>query len=196
VHGERVNGERVADERAWAAALAEHQGAVDGVLAGVDRVAPARWWLPAAPGRWSPAEEVLHVTLAYEFACAAVRDGAAMRLRVPRLGALVRAPRAPPASAAGRDVPPRRGVATRGRAVARRGARADGGGRERAARAGRRDGPRACCGTPTADGPPSLSRMRTSAPSRRAPRCACSVRIPGTMRAGWSMRDSSSSAED
>jgi hypothetical protein len=87
VHGERVNGERVADERAWAAALAEHQGAVDGVLAGVDRVAPARWWLPAAPGRWSPAEEVLHVALAYEFGCAAVTGGAAMRLRVPRLGA-------------------------------------------------------------------------------------------------------------
>jgi hypothetical protein len=82
-----VHDEHVPDERAWAAARAEHRDAIVDMRAAIHRVPPMHWWRPAAPGRWSPAEEVLHVTLAYEFACAAVRDGAAMRLRVPRLGA-------------------------------------------------------------------------------------------------------------
>ena len=40
-----------------------------------------------AEGKWSPAEVVLHVTLSYEFARAAVTEGAAMRLRVPPVSA-------------------------------------------------------------------------------------------------------------
>lgn len=77
----------MASERAWAAALAEHEAVLGAFLAGISRVAPARWWQPPAAGKWSPAEVALHVTLAYEFGSAAVNAGAAMRPRVPPLGA-------------------------------------------------------------------------------------------------------------
>jgi hypothetical protein len=87
VGGEREPGERVTTAPAWAAALSEHEAVLAGFLAETGRVPPERWHLPAAPGRWSPAEEVLHVALSYEFGCAAVTEGAAMRLRVPSVGA-------------------------------------------------------------------------------------------------------------
>ncbi|MBA3889019.1 MAG: DinB family protein [Gemmatimonadaceae bacterium] len=42
----------------------------------------ARWLQPQAPGKWTPAEEVLHVALSYEVALRGMRTGAGMRARV------------------------------------------------------------------------------------------------------------------
>jgi hypothetical protein len=69
-------------ERAWKAALAEHETALAEFLARVERVPDERWQMPVAPGKWSPAEEAYHVLLAYEFGLAALREGAVMKLRV------------------------------------------------------------------------------------------------------------------
>jgi hypothetical protein len=72
----------VRGERAWAAALAEHAAAVDELARQLGRVAPARWHEPVREHAWSPAEEALHVTLAYELARPAVQGSAGMRPRV------------------------------------------------------------------------------------------------------------------
>ena len=69
-------------ERAWQAALAEHEAVLAEFLARVERVPAERWQVPVAPGKWSPAEEAYHVLLAYEFGLAALREGAVMKLRV------------------------------------------------------------------------------------------------------------------
>lgn len=76
-------------ERAWGAALAEHEAALAEFLAQVDRVPPERWQLPAAPDKWSPAEEAYHVLMAYEFGLAAASGEAGMRLRVSPIQARI-----------------------------------------------------------------------------------------------------------
>lgn len=79
----------MASERAWSAALVEHDAAVADCLAAIRGVSPARWQRPRPGGRWSPAAEALHVALAYEFGVDAVTSGAAMRLVVPPAAAWV-----------------------------------------------------------------------------------------------------------
>lgn len=68
--------------RAWARALREHDAAIAAFTDVVAAIPEHRWHRPAAPGKWSVAEEVLHVTLAYEVALRGVRTGAGMRARV------------------------------------------------------------------------------------------------------------------
>jgi hypothetical protein len=74
-------------ERGWAAGLADHEVAVAEFRAQVAQVPPERWQAPAAEGKWSPAEEALHVALAYELALANLAGGVGMRLRVSPLRA-------------------------------------------------------------------------------------------------------------
>lgn len=76
-------------ERAWKAALAEHEAALSEFVGRVQRVPAERWQVPAAPGKWSPAEEAYHVLLAYELGLAALREGAVMKLRVSPLQARI-----------------------------------------------------------------------------------------------------------
>jgi hypothetical protein len=57
--------------------------AVEDFLAAASRVPAEAWRRPAAPGKWSPGQVVLHVALAYEVASCELDGGAAMRLRVP-----------------------------------------------------------------------------------------------------------------
>src|SRR5688500_5350243 len=75
--------------RAWQRALAEHDAAVAAFLGVVDAIPGSRWRLPSAPGKWSPADEVLHVVLSYEVALRGVRTGAGMRPRVSPMRARV-----------------------------------------------------------------------------------------------------------
>lgn len=78
-------------DRRWAAALADHEREVTRFLAVVARVDPAEWHRPRAPGKWSPAAEVLHVCRAYELAHHATDGGPGMRLLVsPRKALLLR----------------------------------------------------------------------------------------------------------
>lgn len=68
--------------RAWRRALGEHDASVAAFVSVVRGIPDDRWALPRAPGKWSPAEEVLHVALAYEVAVRGVQTGAGMRSRV------------------------------------------------------------------------------------------------------------------
>jgi len=78
-------------EWAWARAMDEHERAVAEFVAVIGRVPEARWHEPYAPGKWSPADEALHVALAYEVGLAGVRDGTPMQLRTsPARAALLR----------------------------------------------------------------------------------------------------------
>lgn len=68
--------------RAWDVALASHDVAVTTFVAAVRRVPAAAWHTPYAPGKWTPAEESLHVALSYEMAVVALATGATMEPRV------------------------------------------------------------------------------------------------------------------
>jgi hypothetical protein len=68
--------------RAWDAALAAHDVAVTAFVAEVRRVPAGAWHAPYAPGKWTPAEESLHVALSYEMGVAALATGATMQPRV------------------------------------------------------------------------------------------------------------------
>lgn len=83
---ERGGTERIGS-RAWGAALAEHDGVVARFRAVVDATDVARWHVVPAPGRWSPAEEALHVVRTYELGTRMGAAGARMVLRVPPLAA-------------------------------------------------------------------------------------------------------------
>jgi hypothetical protein len=69
-------------ERAWTAARAEHDAALAACLAELERIPSDRWTEPRAEGKWCPAEEALHVALAYEVAVASIEGGPGMELRV------------------------------------------------------------------------------------------------------------------
>ena len=59
----------------WDRAFQEHAIVVQAYVARVEAVPRALWSTPRAPGKWSPAEEALHIVKAYELAGAA--DGSA-----------------------------------------------------------------------------------------------------------------------
>jgi hypothetical protein len=70
------------DERRWNAALAEHEIVVREFLAACERVDPADWQRPRAPGKWSPAAVALHVCRVYELGRDAMTGGQSMRLKI------------------------------------------------------------------------------------------------------------------
>lgn len=74
---------------AWTAATAEHRAAVARFVDLLQRLPAERWHERAADGRWSAAEEALHVALTYELSVTAVVTGAAMRPRVSPAVALL-----------------------------------------------------------------------------------------------------------
>lgn len=75
----------------WARALAEHETVVADFVRGVAAVRAADWHAARAPGKWSPAEEALHVTAAYELGAAAAEGrGGMARVVSPARAALVR----------------------------------------------------------------------------------------------------------
>ena len=78
----RTPGDREPLSRSWQRALAEHDAAVAAFDDAASAIAEEQWQVPRAPGKWSPAEEVLHVVLAYEVGLRGVRTGAGMRARV------------------------------------------------------------------------------------------------------------------
>lgn len=68
--------------RAWRRALGEHDVSVAAFISIVRGIPEDRWSLSPGPRKWSPAEEVLHVALAYEVAVRGVQTGAGMQPRV------------------------------------------------------------------------------------------------------------------
>jgi len=110
------DGVSVTTERLWTNACAEHDEAVAACVGAIGQVPGSAWQTRHAAGKWSPAEEALHVVLAYEFGVDAATRGASMRLLVPPFAAwlsghlllplLLRARRFPRGAAAPREVQP------------------------------------------------------------------------------------------
>ena len=73
----------MASDRAWRAALAEHDAVLADARSVIECLPAERWLVPRAANKWSPADEVMHIRLAYSFGVDAVASGAAMRLVVP-----------------------------------------------------------------------------------------------------------------
>lgn len=65
---------------AWASTLQDQRAALEDFLALAAAVPPDRWREPRAPGKWSPAQEVTHVTLAYEVIGEGLVGGAGMQI--------------------------------------------------------------------------------------------------------------------
>ena len=59
-------------DRRWSAAISEHDQVLADFISHVQRVQPEHWWLSTKAGKWSPAEEALHVAIAYEIGSGAV----------------------------------------------------------------------------------------------------------------------------
>ena len=71
--------------RRWSAATTEHDEVLADFITHVQRVKPDHWWLSTRAGKWSPAEEALHVVIAYEIgrnAAAAPGGDGGMRMLV------------------------------------------------------------------------------------------------------------------
>lgn len=60
--------------------ISDHHAAVAEFFERANAVAPSRWDVPRGPGKWTPGQEVKHVTLAYEALTRDLRDGVPMRL--------------------------------------------------------------------------------------------------------------------
>lgn len=65
----------------WPRLRQEHLDAVERFAALARCVPPDRWPLPAAPGKWSPAQITEHVVLTYETLAKELSGGGGMRLR-------------------------------------------------------------------------------------------------------------------
>src|SRR4051812_42413091 len=60
--------------------ISDHHAAVAEFFDRANAVAPSRWSVPRGPGKWTPAQEVKHVVLAYDAFIRDLRDGIPMRL--------------------------------------------------------------------------------------------------------------------
>lgn len=72
----------MARDRVWRLALAEHDAVLAECRCVINDVPVHRWHVARAPGVWTPAEEAVHIRLAYAFGIDAVTTGAAMQLAV------------------------------------------------------------------------------------------------------------------
>lgn len=68
----------------WLDAEREHAESVAAFLLAASYVPDEKWHLPLGPGRWSPAEFVLHIERSYALGREAVLSGASMRPRASR----------------------------------------------------------------------------------------------------------------
>jgi hypothetical protein len=67
-------------EATLARLVADHRVAVTELFERANAVAESRWDVPRAAGKWTPGQEVKHVSLAYEAFTRDLRDGVTMRL--------------------------------------------------------------------------------------------------------------------
>lgn len=66
----------------WDAVRTLHEEAVADVARAAERIPLEHWLAPRAEGKWSPAEVVEHLTLAYDVLLRELAGGAGMRLKV------------------------------------------------------------------------------------------------------------------
>ena len=67
----------------WPGALADHRASAHAFAARVEGVPVSEWRLPRGAGKWSPAEESLHVRQVYDVLIDALHGGPGLRSRVP-----------------------------------------------------------------------------------------------------------------
>lgn len=67
----------------WTKALAEHRTAIADFAEFVRGIPADRWRRESADGKWSPAEEALHIRQVYEVTLATLAGGPGLRSRVP-----------------------------------------------------------------------------------------------------------------
>ena len=65
----------------WPEAKELHTRAAAELIAAAERVPAERWLVPRADGKWSPAEVVEHLTLAYEVILRELEGGGGMQIR-------------------------------------------------------------------------------------------------------------------
>jgi hypothetical protein len=68
----------------WQQAVAEHEAAIEACIAASRRVPDSQWNLAHAEGKWSPAQQVEHVGLAYQMVIDAL-SGSPPRARLGRM---------------------------------------------------------------------------------------------------------------
>jgi hypothetical protein len=73
----------------WNDALKHHAEAAAELLRGAGSVAPERWSEPLGTGKWTPAQVVQHLILAYEAMLQELSGGPGMRVRTGRWQRLV-----------------------------------------------------------------------------------------------------------
>lgn len=69
------------NDPAWKAALSLHAEAVNDLARSAGELAPDLWAAPLGPGRWTPAQVVVHLTLSYEALLHELGGGEPMRMR-------------------------------------------------------------------------------------------------------------------
>jgi hypothetical protein len=75
----------------WSSIIAEHEATVAAFGEHARRSPPARWLVPPSAGKWTAAEETLHVVLAYEVGLETVRGTRELRRRAtPARAAVLR----------------------------------------------------------------------------------------------------------
>jgi hypothetical protein len=72
-----------AGDSAWDRAVRAHAIALERFLDCAAAVPPSKWSEPLAPGKWTPAEVVEHLVLAYETVGRELSGGAGMRVVLP-----------------------------------------------------------------------------------------------------------------
>ncbi len=72
----------------WHRAAGDHRAAAREFAARIEAVPSEQWLAPAAPGKWSPAEEALHIQNVYDVLLATLNGGPGLRSRVSERRAL------------------------------------------------------------------------------------------------------------
>ncbi len=67
--------------KGWQKAMQLHTGAAADLVRTAEAIPSERWHTPRAPGKWTPAEIVAHLILAYEVLLRELRGGGGMALR-------------------------------------------------------------------------------------------------------------------
>ena len=78
---------RETGEKEWAKAIAGHAGAISDYLRTAALLDETAWRIPAAPGKWTPAEITEHLVRTYQVSLEQIRGGPGLE---PRVGAFLR----------------------------------------------------------------------------------------------------------
>ncbi len=90
----------------WEGAMMAHDAAVTHLVAAAQAVSPDRWAVAPAPGKWSPAEVMVHVALTYEHLTREQQGTATIPVLLPRWKAWMLRRFILPRLLAGRPLPP------------------------------------------------------------------------------------------